>query len=179
MSNLRAGAGRARIVLPGGLFPADHLGGEHHPLRVRVLLLRGGADPIVVAVVDATPIPAATPAGVAKVLGHVTHVPPERVLVCAGPEPDGDAPEPGLQHAVEDAVAWAAFAARSTCRPARLGTPAAGARRIDDIDGHPIALLLSHPAVASTADALEQAHHNEPVALFLTETVAAELAGVL
>jgi hypothetical protein len=181
MAKIHAGAARARIVLPGAPAPVDGFDGEHDPLRVRVLVLDDGTAPVAVAVVDRSLPPEAHP-GICRVLARVTRLPAERVLLCVGHTIAAGgrlAAGESLLLAVEDAVAWAAFAARSTCRPARLGRdPGARLDRVEDADGNPIALLLPNDGPI-TADAVEHDHHDRVVALFLTARVAAQLSAIL
>jgi hypothetical protein len=172
MADMNAGAGRARIVLPS-VTPA---GEGPDPLRVRVLVLEDGVAPVVVCVIDPM-LPPQSHAGIARVLGHVTHTEADRVLVCAPPAVDATRPalEPGeaLQHAIEDAVAWAAFGARSTCRPARLTHD-----RVEDAEGLPLALLRTDDVPVDPC-ALERDHNDQTVALVLTRAVATRLADLL
>jgi hypothetical protein len=167
MADLRAGAGRARIVLS-----ADS---SHDALRVRVLLLDDGEAPLTVAAVDRS-VPPEAHAGICRVLAHVTHLDPSRVLICpGGGEGRRVVLSDTVQHAIEDAAAWAAFAARSTCRPACLGE----ADRLEDDDGRPIAVVLPGAPGAPSADTVEHAHHDELVALLLTEPAAARVGELL
>ncbi|GIF01362.1 hypothetical protein [Paractinoplanes rishiriensis] len=166
MTEIRAGAGRARIVLPD----------ELDPHRVRVLVLDDGVEPLTVAAVDRS-LPPQCHAGICRVLAHVTHVPEGRVLLCVGPPAAAGGPlvaSEAVQHAIEDAVAWAAFAARSTCRPARLGGTT-GPIQVDDAEGRPIALLTSVDG-APAPDAVER---DGLVALALTAGVTARLADLV
>lgn len=168
MTDLRAGAGRARIVLPAE--------DAQDPLRVRVLLLDDGEAPLTVAAVDRR-VPAEAHAGICRVLAHVTHSDPGRVILCPGLDGTGGRVvlSATVQHAIENAAAWAAFAARSTCRPACLG----GADRLEDDEGHPIAVVLPAGPGTPAPDVVEHAHHDELVALLLTEPAAARVGELL
>ena len=209
--SLRAGAGRSRIALPASLFPVDGFTGERDPLYARVLLLSAGDQRLVLAVLDQTSIGAASLAGIARVLPAgpalicASHTFSAPHVVPGGP--------PALQRALEDAVASALHRARDRMRPARLGWATGtasvnvnrdvptrdgwwlganaagpsdrelGVLRVEDLDGHPIAVVLNYAVQASvlndaggklvsadlagaTAAAVERAHPGA-VALFL------------
>lgn len=195
MADLRVGAGRARIALPEAFLPVGGFGAGHDPLRVRVLLIDDGTASLTIAAVDRC-LPPDAHAGIRRVLAHVTHQDPVRVLVCAGHDhPCGPmlVLSETVQNAIENAVAWAAFAARSTCRPARVSGAVAAARvgdtadtdrlagvdRLEADDGHPIAVLLPGGTGLLTADEIEHAEHDEFVALFLTKAAAECVAELL
>lgn len=180
MADLRAGAGRSRIVLSDAFHPVGGYGTGHDPLRMRVLLLDDGRASLTLAAVDRC-LPADAHAGIRRVLAHVTHQDPVRVLVCAGhvhqPGPTLVLSET-VQNAIENAAAWAAFAARSTCRAARLGRDEEG-ELLEDTDKHPIALLLAGGTGPRPAEEIEHAHHDEFVALFLTPAALSCVAELL
>ncbi|MEU4244111.1 hypothetical protein [Actinoplanes sp. NPDC026619] len=123
-SPLLAGAGRARIVLPAGLFPVDGFVAERDPLHARVVLLERDGQRIALAVLDQTSIGAESLAGITAALSRAADVDPAQVLVCASHTFSAPHVMPGgppeLQRALDDAVEQAAGQARRM-RPARIG----------------------------------------------------------
>jgi hypothetical protein len=188
MADLRVGAGRARIALPEAFLPIGGFGAGHDPLRVRVLLIDDGTASLTVAAVDRC-LPPDAHAGIRRVLAHVTHQDPVRVLVCAGHDhPCGPmlVLSETVQNAIENAVAWAAFTARTSCRSARVSRAVAaggaGADRLgpcgaDELElsgaGHPELSGAGHPELSgaehpelSGADRLE-GDDGQPIAMLL------------
>ena len=178
-SSLRAGAGRARIVLPAGLFPVDGFRGERDPLHARVVILEKDGDRLILAVLDQTSIGAESLAGIRRII-------PGPALICASHTFSAPHVVPGgppeLRQALEDAVADAARQAQDGLRPARLGwatgtadvnvnrdvpTPdgwwlgankdgpsdkTLGILSILDDGGRPIAVLMNYAVQASALD---------------------------
>ncbi len=78
---LRAGAGRAEIELPAGLFPIEGLCGVHDLLHVRVLLV-GSHNKLAIVSIELTALPQEQVAALQKIVGRAAGLPPENVWIC-------------------------------------------------------------------------------------------------
>ncbi|WP_146218015.1 hypothetical protein [Caulobacter sp. D5] len=147
MAQLRAGAGKAEIVLGADLLPMQGFSAQRDPLEARVLVVEAGGRRAALAVIDLTSIFADEVAAMQGVVADATGVAPANVLIVASHTfsaphimPAGR-PFPGLESeaeqrknalfkaAVEDALKQAALAANHL-RPARLGA----GRGVSDIN---------------------------------------------
>ena len=138
-AELRAGAGRAEIRLPGDLLPIQGFGVQYDPLQARVLILQGDGPRVALVVIDLTSISEEEVSTMKAVVGGAAIVEPANVIICASHTfsaphimPAGR-PFPGLDSeaekakneafraAVAEALKAAATTAANTVRPARLG----------------------------------------------------------
>jgi neutral ceramidase len=78
---LRAGVGRAEIVLPAELFPFEGFGGVHDALHARVLLLEGHGKVALVSI-ELTSLPEEQVAALQAIVAGEAGLPPENVWIC-------------------------------------------------------------------------------------------------
>ena len=133
--SLSAGAGKAQVAFPAGLFPLDGFAGEHDPLFGRVLLLDDGRQRVAIVVIDLTSVSDEMITGMKTILTDIAGVPAENTLICAshtfstphvfspGRAPAGTdmARNDAMSRAFGAAVRTAATQAVAALQPAHLG----------------------------------------------------------
>lgn len=130
---LLAGAGRAEIDIPAGLYPVDGFAGEHDALHARVLVLDNGSDRIALVVIELTSIFDDSLAELTTLVTRSASVRQENVIVSASHTfsaphipplsqvpPDDLKSARALQDAVNDAVLRAVTSAVPAMRPAQV-----------------------------------------------------------